>query len=299
MIAEARAGARGRRARASAFRAAPVEALEPGERRRRADPLLRGDGAPARPARRRSTVVAALAPPLGDRQRPARAAVAGLTWRASSTWASSETRRGTSTTGRAAAFAQFPRATARGRRAAQPAALDDGPVPDPLRPPTLSATVRRVRRMAQPVRARPGLARDRRLGIAWGFVMHSMGWAQLAHFAQVRALADGQAQIDRWHWETQGQGLDRRPLLLGEGAGAAALLTLPAYLALNAAGARSVATDAADNAQPARRTRGGRRPGARTRTSPVRLRPAQRACASRPGSRTRRRSSGRSPCSAR
>ena len=60
-----------------------------------------------------------------------------------------------------------------------------------------------LRRMAAPVRARPGLAAIACLGIAWGFVMHSMGWAQLAHFAQVRALADGRANIDRWHWQTK------------------------------------------------------------------------------------------------
>jgi hypothetical protein len=33
-------------------------------------------------------------------------------------------------------------------------------------------------------------------------MMHSMGWAQLGHYAQLRAFADGQPEIDRWHWET-------------------------------------------------------------------------------------------------
>jgi len=59
--------------------------------------------------------------------------------------------------------------------------------------------------MAEPVRARPGLAAIACLGIAWGFVMHSMGWAQLAHFAQVRALAAGKSSqeiCDAWASET-------------------------------------------------------------------------------------------------
>ena len=53
-----------------------------------------------------------------------------------------------------------------------------------------------------PARA-PACSRIASLGIAWGLVMHSMGWAQHANYAQVRALADGQAEIDRWHWETK------------------------------------------------------------------------------------------------
>ena len=53
------------------------------------------------------------------------------------------------------------------------------------------------------MRNRPWIAAIVALGIAWGLVIHSMGWAQLAHYAQVRAFASGEAQIDRWQWETK------------------------------------------------------------------------------------------------
>ena len=104
--------------------------------------------------------------------------------------------------------------------------------------------------MAEPVRARPGLAAIACLGIAWGFVMHSMGWAQLAHFAQVRALADGQANIDRWHWQTKDKAWTDGHCYSVKAPGLP-LLTLPEYMALNAAGAWSVSTDAADTASHA------------------------------------------------
>ena len=52
-------------------------------------------------------------------------------------------------------------------------------------------------------RARAGLLAIVSLGIAWGLVMHAMGWAQLSTYAQVRALADGRSEIDRWQWETR------------------------------------------------------------------------------------------------
>ena len=104
--------------------------------------------------------------------------------------------------------------------------------------------------MAEPVRARPGLAAIACLGIAWGFVMHSMGWAQLAHFAQVRALADGQANIDRWHWQTKDKAWTDGHFYSVKAPGLP-LLTLPEYMALNAAGAWSVSTDAADTASHA------------------------------------------------
>src|SRR5215217_3273430 len=105
----------------------------------------------------------------------------------------------------------------------------------------------RVRRMAEPVRARPGLAAIACLGIAWGLVMHSMGWAQLAHFAQVRALADGRASIDPWHWETKDKAWTNGHFYSVKAPGLP-LLTLPAYLALDGAGAWSLSEDAAGNA---------------------------------------------------
>ena len=104
--------------------------------------------------------------------------------------------------------------------------------------------------MAAPVRARPGLAAIACLGIAWGLVMHSMGWAQLAHFAQVRALADGRASIDPWHWETKDKAF-RDGHFYSVKAPGLPLLVLPEYLALDAAGAWTVSEEAAQNASRA------------------------------------------------
>ena len=97
-------------------------------------------------------------------------------------------------------------------------------------------------------RARAGLLAIVSLGIAWGLVMHSMGWAQLSTYAQVRALADGRAEIDRWQWETKDKAWVDGHFYSVKAPGLAAL-TLPAYLALDAAGAKSVARDAAANAR--------------------------------------------------
>jgi hypothetical protein len=78
--------------------------------------------------------------------------------------------------------------------------------------------------------------------------MHSMGWAQLAHFAQVRAFADGDAAIDRYHWETKDKAWVDDHFYSVKAPGTAAL-SLPAYLALDAAGAWSLADDATRNAR--------------------------------------------------
>jgi hypothetical protein len=100
------------------------------------------------------------------------------------------------------------------------------------------------------MRARAGLLAIASLGIAWGLAMHSMGWAQQANHAQVRALAAGQAEIDRWHWETRDKAWFRGHFYSVKAPGLAAF-TLPAYLALDAAGAKPVARDAAANAREA------------------------------------------------
>ena len=92
-------------------------------------------------------------------------------------------------------FVAFLARAGRGRGGAQPAAVDDGALPGG---PRVSA----ARRFAAWVRARPGTLAIVCLGIAWGAVIHTTGWAQLAHFAEVRALASGSKTIDRWHWET-------------------------------------------------------------------------------------------------
>jgi hypothetical protein len=95
--------------------------------------------------------------------------------------------------------------------------------------------------------ARAGLLAIAALGLAWGLVMHSMGWAQLATDAQVRALAAGHPEIDRWHWQTKDKAWFEGHFYSVKAPGLAAV-TLPAFLALDAAGVRQVARDAAQNA---------------------------------------------------
>ncbi|OLE37594.1 MAG: hypothetical protein AUG48_04045 [Actinobacteria bacterium 13_1_20CM_3_68_9] len=100
------------------------------------------------------------------------------------------------------------------------------------------------------IRARAGLLAIVSLGIAWGLVMHAMGWAQLSNYAQVRALARGHAEIDRWQWETRDKAWIGGHFYSVKAPGLA-VLTLPAYLALDAAGAKGVAREAAANARRA------------------------------------------------
>src|SRR6266498_5003768 len=96
------------------------------------------------------------------------------------------------------------------------------------------------------VRLAPGLAAILALGVAWGLVMHTMGWAQLAHYAQVRAFAAGQAEIDPWQWETRDKAWVDGHFYSVKAPGLAAL-TLPAYLALDAVGGKKLAREAARN----------------------------------------------------
>jgi len=105
-----------------------------------------------------------------------------------------------------------------------------------------------VRRLALGLRGRAGIAAIVSLGIAWGLMMHSMGWAQTAFYAQTRALADGGTEIDRWHWETQDKAWIERHYYSVKAPGLSAF-TLPAYMGLDAIGARRWARDAARNAE--------------------------------------------------
>jgi hypothetical protein len=106
----------------------------------------------------------------------------------------------------------------------------------------------RALRIATGVRAHVGLVAIASLGVAWGLLMHSMGWAQSSYFAQVRALAAGEAEIDRWHWETQDKAWVDGHFYSVKAPGLAAF-TLPTYLALDGIGAQRVARDAAANAR--------------------------------------------------
>jgi hypothetical protein len=84
------------------------------------------------------------------------------------------------------------------------------------------------------------------LAVAWALIVHAMGWGQLASYAQVRALADGRSDIDRWHWETKDKAWIDGHFYSVKAPGLA-IATLPVYLALDGAGAQSLAEDAAMN----------------------------------------------------
>jgi hypothetical protein len=98
------------------------------------------------------------------------------------------------------------------------------------------------------VRARPATAAIACLGICWGLTMHSLGWGQLAHFSQVRAFADGQAEIDSWHWETNDKAWIDGHFYSVKSPGVAAL-SLPAYALLDTGPARDLNQAAVDNAR--------------------------------------------------
>lgn len=96
--------------------------------------------------------------------------------------------------------------------------------------------------------AHPGVLAIAMLALTWGLVMHQMGWGQTAHYAQVRALADGRADIDPWHWETMDKAWVDGHFYSVKAPGLP-LLSLPAYLALDGANAQALAADAAANAR--------------------------------------------------
>jgi hypothetical protein len=104
-----------------------------------------------------------------------------------------------------------------------------------------------MRAIWRAVGANPGTAAIVSLGLAWGLFMHSMGWTQSSVYAQVRALASGTTQIDRWHWETGDKAWVDGHFYSVKAPGLAAL-TLPAYLGLDAIGGKELARDAAATA---------------------------------------------------
>jgi hypothetical protein len=110
------------------------------------------------------------------------------------------------------------------------------------------ALVNRLRQSIAALRARPGVAAIVALGVAWGLTMHSMGWAQLGHYAQLRGFADGQPEIDRWQWETGDKAWIDGHFYSVKSPGVAGL-SLPFYLALeNTVGPR-LSRAATDNAR--------------------------------------------------
>jgi len=78
--------------------------------------------------------------------------------------------------------------------------------------------------------------------------MQSLGWAQTSYFAFVKALGDGTAQIDKYHWETRDKSWINGHFFSVKAPGLPMIAT-PAYLLLKAAGAEQVSTSAADRAR--------------------------------------------------
>ena len=97
-------------------------------------------------------------------------------------------------------------------------------------------------------RRRSGIAAICVLAFGWAFVMQSLGWAQTSYFAFVKALGDGNAQIDKYHWETRDKSWINGQFFSVKAPGLP-LLATPAYLALKAVGGEGLSRAAADNAR--------------------------------------------------
>ncbi len=106
--------------------------------------------------------------------------------------------------------------------------------------------VNALRRLVASLRRRPGVAAILALGIAWGLTMHAMGWAQNAFFAQTRALADGGAEIDRWHWESGDKAWIDGHFYSVKAPGVPAL-SAPLYLLIDTEPGRDLTAAAVDN----------------------------------------------------
>ena len=92
------------------------------------------------------------------------------------------------------------------------------------------------RRLLGSALARPGAVAIVLLGLAWGTSLHQTGWAQLGHYAEVRALSDGRKNVDPWHWETGDVAYIDGHYYSVKSPGRAAI-TLPPYHLLEALGA--------------------------------------------------------------
>ena len=97
-------------------------------------------------------------------------------------------------------------------------------------------------------RRRLGLAAIACLAVGYATVMQSLGWAETSNFALVRALSEGRADIDPWHWETKDKSWHDGHFHSVKAPGLA-FVTVPAYEALSAVGGRDAAADLAKNAR--------------------------------------------------
>ncbi len=97
-------------------------------------------------------------------------------------------------------------------------------------------------------RRRLGLASIVVLGLAWATIMQSVGWAQTSYFALVKALGDGTAQIDAYHWETRDKSWINGHFFSVKAPGLPVLL-VPAYKLITAVGGDDLARDASNKAR--------------------------------------------------
>jgi len=86
------------------------------------------------------------------------------------------------------------------------------------------------------------------LVFGWALIMQSLGWAQTSYYAFVKALGDGHTSIDAYHWETRDKSYINGHFYSVKAPGLAFALT-PPFLALKAAGAPTLAREAADTAR--------------------------------------------------
>jgi hypothetical protein len=98
------------------------------------------------------------------------------------------------------------------------------------------------------MKRRHGLAAIVCLAVGYATVMQSLGWAETSNFSLVRALSDGQADIDPWHWETKDKSWHDGHFHSVKAPGLAFVAT-PAYELLSAAGGRDAAADLAERAR--------------------------------------------------
>jgi len=124
--------------------------------------------------------------------------------------------------------------------------------------------VGRVSPPAHPSRARrrSGILAIVALGVACAFLIQPLGWAQTSHFGLVRALGHGTPEIDRYHWETRDKSYYKGHFYAVKGPGLA-LLSLPPYKLLDAAGGEQASRWAARRARAeaaGRWSQGGRIP---------------------------------------
>jgi hypothetical protein len=125
-------------------------------------------------------------------------------------------------------------------------------------------------------RRRRGLLAIVLLTVAYALLIQSQGWAQISYYSLVRALADGTAEIDPYHWETRDESYYKGHYYSVKAPGLA-FATAPLYGALDAAGFKRYSRSAAETARKhgAGRWVGGKRPeslygGSEARTDRIR-----------------------------